>query len=601
MAYFTSQELASIKNDAKPKAATKPKGRGGFLTSLISEAGGFAGGVLGAPLGPAGIAAGAAAGSGLGRLIENKVRDDEFKVGDAAKEAAFSGITAGGPVKLLKGAKNLVKGTKAAETVAEPAGKSFMNDLTSKTGRRLTEVGSGLKADTNVGGVARLEDNANFMSKYTGTPRTQRVKMETDMRGLSKQVDDTLAKTPIQLDGAQVGQRLKAAATDLTDERYLDLDLNNPSVTKIIDRYSQKFAATQDAKGVNDIVKTLNKTATRAQNKLLDEKGGVLTAQEQAALALKRAGDDVLSQIPEIAPLKKNMAQIFEVTPQVAKAGEKGIGVPFMTGLTVKTPIQTAKGVASHAGAALQGASDVGVPGKLGLAGRIATGSTLANSGEAQPDEEQTVDPVDAEGQQAQAVTADDVLAAESGTGGQDTDPYSPTNVQATVRNILSQGGTQKDVQEFLSNAKMVNDLSASSTGKPLSAEAAKVTSNAETGLTAISDFEKLVQDDPAAFSRSNIPGKGFLDNLTGGRVSGALGTSEIDAASDQIVDVIARLRTGAAISKQEEDRFKRYIPRSGDTPEAMQQKLGYLRNQFQMVAQRTGGSGSDLQAAIAQ
>lgn len=627
MGYFTAQELSGIKNEiTKSKTPTKkekPRGRGGFISSLISEAGGTGGALGGAALGASvgsvvpgiGTAIGGLVGAGLGgflggtggRVVENKVRDDRIGIGDALKEGAISGVAGAGPLKLLKGAGGAIAGaaTKsgAVEGAEKALGTSFLGKVTGKAGdkvgKRLTEAGSGLKADPNVGGVERLKEQSGFMSKYTGTPRQQRVKMETDMKDLSKQVDDVLTKTPIQVDGSLVGQRLKEAATDLTDSRYLDLDLNNPSVSKIIDRYSEKFAQAGDAKGVNDIVKTLNKTATRAQNKLLDERGGVLTAQEQAALALKRAGDDVLGEIPEIAPLKKNMAQIFEVTPQVAKQGEKGISSSLVGGLKVKAPVQAASGVASRVGGALQGTASTSAPGTKNFATRILAGAALTDApGMEQPEELPTEEamPNLNEGQQATAVTADDILAQEQP---EDTDPYSAANIQATVKSIIAQGGTQKDVAEFLSNAKAVSDLTATGSKKPMSAEAAKVASNASLGLTAISDFQKLVQDDPGAFSRSNIPGKGFLDDLTGGRVSGALGTSGIDAAGDQIVDVIARLRTGAAISKQEEERFKRYIPRSGDTPDAVKQKLGYLSDQFSMVLDRTGASGTDLQSSL--
>jgi hypothetical protein len=151
-----SQWLA---NQQGPKQAgnTKKKGRGGTLTSLISEVGGTGGAVGGAAAGAAlgsvvpilGTAVGGLIGAGLGgflggtggRAIENKVRDDQNFLGaggsarDALTEGVISGISGAGPIrsgkaliggaKALKGASKLAPGvaTTLEDAVAEQAGK----------------------------------------------------------------------------------------------------------------------------------------------------------------------------------------------------------------------------------------------------------------------------------------------------------------------------------------------------------------------------------------------------------------------------------------------------------------------------------------------
>lgn len=503
-------------------------------------------------------------------------------------------------------APGMSRGQNALQGANDAVNTSFLGKLTGnisdKVGKRLTEAGSGLKADKNVGGVERLNEQAGFMSKYTGSPRQQRVKMEGDMKSLSGQVDDILSKTPVELDGAQVGERLKNAATDLTDSRYLDLDLNNPSVKAITDRYSEKFANAKDAKSVNDIVKTLNKTATRAQNKLVDEKGGVLTAQEQAALALKRAGDDVLSSVPEIAPLKKNMAQIFEVTPQVAKQGEKGLSSSLVGGLKVKTPVQAGSAVASHLGSALQGGADeTAVPGAKGFASRILAGKALTSPLPDEAMQQQQDAPVDtppqAIGGQATSLTADDILAQQQDDGtGEDTDPYSAANVQATVKSIIAQGGTQKDVAEFLSNAKSVNDLTATKAAKPLSAEASKTIANANSGLSSLATLTDTINKSGVP-KATLLPGRGLFGGLVGNKV----GTSQYDTAAKNISDVITRLRSGAAITDQEAKFYNSQLPQAFDSPETVQEKLGIFQDLFTSVANQTGSAGTDLQSSLTQ
>lgn len=590
MAYFSSQELAAIKNDMKPKAKApvpKTRGRGGFLTSLISEAGGAGGALGGAALGTALLpGVGTVIGAGLGgllggtggRVAENEVRDSRVGLGDALKEGALSGVAGAGPLRLGKAGIGAIKGARAGtgalEGASEQVGKSFLGKVTGKVGdkagQRLTEAGSGLKADPNVGGVARLEDNANFMTKYVGSPRQQRVGMEASMKDLSKGVDDILAKTPKQLDGSLVGQRLKAATEDLTDERYLDLDLNNPSVSKIIDRYSQKFSKAQDAKGINDIVKTLNKTATRAQNKLVDEKAGALTAQEQAALALKRAGDDVLSDIPEIAPLKKQMAQIFEVTPQVAKQAEKGLTAPMtLGGVKFKTPVQAANSAQSRLGARLQGVDPGSSTG--GILGKVLGASALDTPipDQMQPDEvpPEAADPaMDANiGGQAVATTADDVLGA--GTG-DDTDPYSPANVQATVKSILAQGGTQKDVSEYLANVKSISALSGSGGNKPLNSTASGVVADTKTGLASLGDL-------------ANQIGSSSANNPIVGRIRGAnpfdTDAQSLQASIATTKQIVGKALEGGVLRKEDEAKYAKLLPTMGDTDETAQHKIRQL------------------------
>jgi len=165
---------------------------------------------------------------------------------------------------------------------------------------------------------------------------------------------------------------------------------------------------------------------------------------------------------------------------------------------------------------------------------------------------------------------------------------------EAAAKDALARG----DYKAFDAIMKLADSFGPSSSAavKPLSAEAAKVVSNAQTGIQALQDFNSLIDTDPGAFSRTNIPGVGVIDKLTAGRASGALGTSGLNAARQQVIDVIARLRTGAAISADEAARFEQFVPQPGDPPEVRQQKTGYLLNQFQMVAQRSGTAGTDLQ-----
>lgn len=136
---------------------TKKKGRGGTLTSLISEGGALGGGALGASIGSGilpgiGTLVGGALGAGIGaftgRVAENKVRDDRLGLGDAAQEGALSAVLGSSPFKLGKAA---VAAKKGGASLAEALGKTVPVSIPA--------AGSNPLARTSVSG--KLDELAN--------------------------------------------------------------------------------------------------------------------------------------------------------------------------------------------------------------------------------------------------------------------------------------------------------------------------------------------------------------------------------------------------------------------------------------------------------
>lgn len=126
---FNQDTLLQALQKQRQKPTPQPKkktGRGGTLTSLISEGGALGGAATGAALGSVvpgiGTAIGGVVGGALGafggRLVENKVRDDRLGVGDAAKEGAISGVL-GGPLKLLKYGGTAAKTARAGSSLED--------------------------------------------------------------------------------------------------------------------------------------------------------------------------------------------------------------------------------------------------------------------------------------------------------------------------------------------------------------------------------------------------------------------------------------------------------------------------------------------------
>lgn len=522
-------------------------------------------------------AAAVGAGTGAGSALAQK----DSTLSDVLTGGVLGGITGG----TLKGAGN----------IASKVGKGATSG---KVAQSLSESGSGLKVGNAVGDIDKLAEQAGFMQKYVGTPKKQLKLMSDDMKVLGKQVDDVLTKTPVKVDGNAVNDRLRNAITDLTDERFIDLDLTSPSVQKIVDRYGAKFAEATDAKAVNDLVKTFNKTATRAQTKLFDPKGGTLTAQEQAALALKRAGDDVLSEIPEIAPLKKQMAQIFEVNPQVARTSERGVSSQLLGGVKLKAPLQAAMGAQSKAGGVLGRLSGSPVvqatPNPMlekagGVLGGLTRQGASASAGRsAVPTEE--VLPEVPELPYQETDPGFQLLQASQEQEAQDTNPFSPANVEANVQQILAQGGDFKDVAEYMGIVESMQKLTGS-TAKPLNATQRKEANNATSALKDIQSMREALSQDASASLKSSLPGGSLTQRLTG--------TSNYATGRQNVVDAIARLRSGAAITEDEAERFMRLLPGSFDNAEAANQKLTRLEELLYSFTYPEGGTGDDIQSLL--
>lgn len=639
---FNEDELNQIKlqfdaAQAQSRPQQPQKKKVGGLRGLIGGALPLVGGAIGATLGSfvapvAGTAAGGAVGSGAGAFLKQRLLGEDTNIGEIGKEAALGvvpgvlkGASAGvRSLRGLKGAREtqvLEQANQAARApdamttlgrdaidagvprlpapsaqTTEQAMLQMRPSITQRAGRRLTESGSGLKAGNNVGDAARLDEQAQFMTKYAGTPRQQRVAMERDMSDLSTQVDDILTRTPVRVDGGRVGQRLQQASTDLTDERFVDLDLTNPSVQKIIERYSSKFSQAQDGKGVNDVIKTLNKTATRAADKLSNPTASALTAQETAALALKRAGDDVLSEIAEIAPLKKNMAQIFEATPQVARAGEKGIGLPFVSGVSVKAPVQALKGIQSKAGAMLQGTPPPGAP---PVNGGVPTGfRPYVRPAIEQGVSRAVVSPFLSQPEEEQAPQVDQQLP-----------PVLPEATEQIPPAAESAFSNEENVQKAYLQALAAGDK-----------ETAQLILGGyeKFGRGAQKDIKKTetqrARDEAAALTDTAIQmlGQGSISTgLLGANVEKVKGmfsagdpeTIDFNNIVSNLRATIAKARGGSSFTATEKAMLNQYTPKVGDSGQELRSKLAALKEVYVAAQAREYGTqytdGNMVQAAL--
>lgn len=602
-----SGQILSNADKSPQQPKQQPNGLTNFLANAAPIVGGTLGAVGGSFLAPvAGTAVGGAAGAGLGNIIKQKLLGQDFNPGEFAADTAFGALPGAG--KLLKGAVGGVKaietggdflqGAKGAGNVAKAATEGGApSSLLQRTGQRLTESGSGLKAEPTAGGISKLDQQSQFMSKYTGTPRQQRVAMEKDMGNLSGQVDNILAKNPTPISGTDVRTQVQSAVNDPL--KYADVDLSLPGVQRNLESHLTKFEETKTAQELNNYIKQLNPIAKRAQDKIA--RGAAVTDKEAAALTAKRAGDEVLSSIPEIKPLKQNMAQIFEVTPQVAKAGEKSIGLPMGTGLNTKAPVQAAKGIQSKLGALLQGGSKKVDPQSLATAFRPSNlikpaikqtvAQSLGGTLTAPPAPEQPSADV-------QASPTDLTSPATDQSQIDPNNPWSdPQAVQDAYTRAISAGDT-KAADTILQGFKAFGQTTAMKPGytKPT----AQQYGLAQAGISSLGQLEQMLGSNPSLVTKGSIPGQQLP--VVGGLVSNAIGTGEYNSLSNNVLDALARVRTGAAMTSQEESFYRNLLPKAGDNDATIKSKMNSLKQAFTPFLGYGGSdSGVDLSSLTGQ
>ena len=120
-------------------------------------------------------------------------------------------------------------------------------------------------------------------------------------------------------------------------------------------------------------------------------------------------------------------------------------------------------------------------------------------------------------------------------------------------------------------------------TEEPLSAEASRLKGTIESGLASIESLDNILNPDK---EKPGLEGRG---RLTTRALSFGLGARELGTEITNLSDVIGRLRSGAAINKDEEKRFLKMLPGPLDPDDVIETKLDRLRTELNAVATGIG------------
>ncbi len=642
----------------KPQQTTEPtskKGTGKLgkngLSAWISELAGSGGALGGAAAGAAlgsvvpgignivgGIAGGLVGGFGggfAGRAAENKLRDDEYRVGDALKEGAVSGaFGAVGPafqgarglgvLGKAAGGKGIGAGAKALSGLGDDATKIAVGKAISKGGAKAAQSALYGGAKTNALQVAgrNLAGNAQGVgigSKAPGLATTLPGAQDEILKAL-KTVGLSSSNPESTLRGLEPILSTKGVAISNayknSGKLFTKTQLNNVA-DDIIKQVLDDPAIELSKSAQNGLLKQLTLLTKQtnpeslwnyqtklgksinfgkgAEAKLVDREAVARIIRNSTAKLL----DDSVKEVATDRALYGTLSDAKKLMGVASKQADKsGIATRLMTSAPARKAEAILGGAVESTGDVIASPMVAGSA-KLarGAAARGVTGS-IVNPSAAAPQ-----DP-------AQYDQALNDLGMNDMGGGQDmtqqqpqAELYPAQNMMQDIQNDFQATGG-KNVDKYLSLYKALSAISGAQGGtnglnvtKPTSEKFA----NAQSGARSVQNLQQMLTQDPSLLTKSAVPGRTLP--VVGGYLAGALGTSQYDSEAYNMMDNLLRIRTGAQANPAEIKQYMtKMLPRAGDSQAAVNQKLKVFEQTFGDILQLAGTQGTQdntLQDAI--
>lgn len=600
----------SFNYQLQPAQAGKKKPS--FLESLLPSIGGVGGGAGGAAIGTAiapgvgtllGALLGGAIGGSGGKVAENAATHQKLTSGIAG-QALEQGVLSAGPLRLVKG---VAAGAKAAR-----AGEDLVGALTSagtsataprvltkldRTGEALKGEARGIKPGVAQVGTSKLltgpqaERLNAYLDELPGaknSAHTQYRAVQQDLADSAKRISDLVAGADRPLASLDRGVIRDSVAT--TSKKVLGLNSKDPVLKDAAKqvRTAKSLSALRDVRSnIDDTLKNFYKAKERDSS---------TTASMKVLKGYRDGIDKVLSNgIPGFREANSRYAIGLKASDQLLKkanpTGLRFFGVQTGVG---GEGVQATKDFTGRMAKKVANAGAKTPYSAQAIARRtLPVGVLTAGEDALQPaNNANTSNPINPN--MANTLTAAnmnnvntnmDTLSQENASQSS-TSPFDPANIEANIPKILAAGGSIKDVESYVSLASALNSLQTAGAPKPLNATQQTQANNAVSALTDIGSLADAIQKDPHVLVRDAVPGGGLARRLTG--------TTDFDAAKQNIVDVIARLRSGAAISADEARRYMSLLPGAADTQQSAMDKLNRLSSLLQGFA-NPQPAGADL------
>lgn len=615
--------------DRQPTQQPKKKGRGGFLTSILSELAGGGGAAAGAAIGagfggvgaiPGAIIGGLIGGTG-GRLAENKIRDNQYGLGSAVKEGLLSGALSGaGEAFSLAKAGKAITGEKGLASALKNIAAGGA-EQTAKIGR-LENIGKGLKAGgmglaqgaTAPGlqplGAARSDELIKAITSSTkkggfgipvGSPEAMQKALEPKLANLGQQLTQKYAANNVQLSTNEINKIGSSILKKVSTQGGLDA-----GATRYAEQQVSRLANAKDINGLWNFTKQLEGVSTS------------LGKGSTAATTNKNAVIDVIrgeirpflnAKVPGVATDNALWSSATSANKLLLKSSRNQAGGGLVGKVSTLQPVKAAESIVGSKveslGKVLAGTGGPitkvtnqmirQVPASLG---RATYGALQAPEAPLQQDTgmQQGMGQGMAPGQSmGQGTGMDQGMGGMMG-GMQQPEVYSQQAVMADIQRDPKNASTYLKLYETFTPKQPTSNI-----GKTSAAQY----NLAQQGTNALTQLAGIIQRDPGVVTKSGIPGKSLP--LVGGYVQKAAGTTEFDTLGYAAVSSLLRAQSGAAVPDSEVRAYmKAYLPRPGDSKEAIDRKLSTLAYGFQTVMQGGGQQANqyapqDLQSALMQ
>lgn len=568
-----SPVVAGIPRDMgkKPQSKRGSKNKS-WLSSIISEAGAVGGGALGTLLLPGvGTVIGAGLGGGLGRAAENKIRDDEYRLGDVLKEGAMSAAFAGIP------------GGKAASKVAT------VGDDVIRSGGKLTRLGNSMRA--NPRGIVQGLDQGGGRTLSTAQASAQNAaidKLSKGTKGLNKtgqftEVEKELSRLTSQYAKSKEAKRMFGQDNALSLMKRVEENIaNNPNLKGSLTKSSQKTLdniyddiaklGKMTNKDLIEYSAKVNKNAASIANKGQVGSKTVQVWEEVRNATKSFIDDELLSR----STTNKQLSTLLGAKKSLSKTITRDTGAGAGQGLTLGRTLSNVLGQGLEVGG--RGAQKLGAVTNTTAArqatrqvgGRAVLGG--ATGGQPQDEDETLMQAYE---------QASGEMSGYGGMGGQEVmaqQPQQPTySLQQAIADIQRD---PKNAKDYMGYYEFINEAQG---GGKLTAQEKKAQQQAQTALQGLQQLRSLYG--------SAGGGQGRIQGIAGnilGKAGGGSKANSYNQIRRSLTTTLARAfgETGV-LTDQDREVYLQALPRLEDNPEEAAIKLQYLEEMLS-----GGGSG---------
>lgn len=425
-----------------------------------------------------------------------------------------------------------------------------------------------------------------------GHPESRLAQVESKLNDYGSQISNTVKGIDRPLTSTEkqgiASQYLKGLSGDIS---------NDATVMRYATPLSERM------KGIN----TLDEAITQKRNlqsEINYNRNGAnpIPGKEKALRGAVSALDEFISGVsPELKNLNTRYSGLSSASDylknasgRLSKSSESGGGSVVGKVLSGDTA-QSVKSIAGSAGNKVLGLADKSTPRSfignlLRQDAASAAGSLAAPT--SNPDM-QTSDQSSSQQPQfdqfLKGTVLDPTIQSESssiGSGENSSNPFSPSNVEANVQKIVSQGGKMKDVAEYISTVKAMQEV-VSPQSKGLNSTAAGTVTDLQNGIANIGALSNEF-----ASNKSNMP---FIGGLLA-KVPGNTSAQGLQADVSRVKQVIGKALEGGVLRKEDEEKYAKILPTVNDTDAVAQYKISQIKSDLERklaLYQQNLGGGS--------